>query len=243
MFGIGTSTPRAASWPGTCQVCGRWPAQPVCQPCEVRFARTLRRCRCCAAVLTADTGICGACQTLRETAALHSCVAAVDYAFPWDSLIARFKFRNEPGWAGPFADLMLRHPPASELLHSCTVLVPVPVTPQRLAERGYNQAWELVKALQQRAEPPAPSALPDALVRVRETADQHRLPREQRLHNLRGVFAAHPRQVPRLARAHVLLVDDVTTTGATLQAAAQALLHAGVARVSALVLARTPSDG
>jgi ComF family protein len=194
-------------------------------------------------VLTADTGHCGACQTRREPSALQRCVAAVDYAFPWDKLIARFKVRNEPGWDGPLAELMLRQSPASELLHTCHLLVPVPVTPRRLAERGYNQAWELAKALLQHADIPKPPALPDALVRVRETADQHELPRAQRLHNLRGAFAVHPQHVQRLAQAHVLLVDDVTTTGATLQAAAQALLQGGAAQVSALVLARTPSDG
>jgi len=193
-------------------------------------------------VLAADTGSCGACQTRLEPHSLQRCVAAVDYAYPWDSLIARFKFRNEPGWAGPLAELMLRQAPARELLRSTDLLVPVPVTPARLAERGYNQAWELVKALRRRAQLPTRAALPEGLVRVRETADQHQLPRIQRLHNLRGAFAAHPQHVHRLAQAHVLLVDDVTTTGATLHAAAQALLQAGASQVSALVLARTPSD-
>lgn len=193
--------------------------------------------------MTADTGHCGACQTRQEPTALHRCVAAVDYAYPWDNLIARFKFRNEPGWAGPLAELMLRQSPAGELLRTCHLLVPVPVTAQRLAKRGYNQAWELSKALLLRADTPKLQALPDALVRVRETADQHALPRVQRLHNLRGAFAPHPLHLPRLAQAHVLLVDDVTTTGATLQSAAQALLQGGAAQVNALVLARTPSSG
>ncbi len=173
---------------------------------------------------------------------LLTCVAVVDYAYPWDGLVARFKFRNQPGWAGPLAELMLRKPAASALMQTCTRLVPIPVTPARLAERGYHQAWELATALHQRAAPATLLALPEALVRVRETADQHLLPREQRLRNLHGAFAAHPDHVARLAQAHVLLVDDVTTTGATLQAAAQALQRAGADRVSALVLARTPSD-
>ena len=75
---------------------------------------------------------------------------------------------------------------------------------------------------------------------MRDTPDQHSLPRAQRLQNLRGAFAAHPQHRPNLAGAHVLLVDDVSTTGATLEAAAQALLDGGAARVHALVLARTP---
>jgi len=172
---------------------------------------------------------------------LHACVAAVDYAYPWDALIARFKFRQEPGWAGPFARQMLRNPAADALLSQCDLAAPVPLAPGRLAERGYNQAWELLKALQRRRSTgPRPMALADALVRLAEVPAQHRLSREQRLRNLQGVFAAHPMHAPGLQGRHVLLVDDVTTTGATLQAAAQALVHAGAARVSALVFAHTP---
>ena len=82
--------------------------------------------------------------------------------------------------------------------------------------------------------------LPQALVRLRETADQHSLPRAQRLRNLQGALAPHPGHAAAWRGGHVLLVDDVSTTGATLQAAAQCLIDGGAVRVSALVLARTP---
>ncbi len=147
----------------------------------------------------------------------------MDYDYPWDGLIARFKFRSEPGWAGPFAQQMLRLPLALALLQDCDLVVPVPLSAKRLGERGYNQAC----------------ALATALVRLGETPDQHSLGREARLRNLRGVFAAHPVHTHRLVGRHVLLVDDVTTTGATLHTAAQALQQVGAARVSALVFART----
>ncbi len=230
--------------PATCQVCGGWPAQAVCTACEQRFAAPTPRCSACAApVVSSGPGLCGACQTRKAPAALHRCVAAVDYSYPWDTLIARFKFRNEPGWAGPLAALMWRAYQAQPPSGPYDLVVPVPLTPSRLGSRGYNQAWELVKALRRQAATtatPMPPALADALLRIGEAPDQHSLPREQRLHNLRGAFAAHPLHRQRLAQAHVLLVDDVTTTGATLQTAAQALLQAGAQRVDALVLARTP---
>lgn len=185
--------------------------------------------------------MCGTCLTRETPTDLSACVAAVDYAYPWDTLIARFKFREEPGWAAPFARQMLSAPNAGALLAACDLVAPVPLTPKRLAERGYNQAWELVKALQRGSErPTALLAQPDALVRLIETPDQHSLNRQQRLLNLHGVFAAHPRHAPHLQGKHVLLVDDVTTTGATLQAAAHALRQAGATAVSALVFARTP---
>jgi ComF family protein len=170
-------------------------------------------------------------------------VAAVDYAFPWDALMARFKFRGESGWAAPLAALMLAAPGTCRLLSDTQCMVPVPLTAERLGSRGYNQAWELTKALRRQAALAGghvPAALPDALVRVLHTPDQHQLTREERLHNLKGAFVVHPAHCARISGAHVLLVDDVRTTGATLHHAAQALLHAGAHRVSALVLARTP---
>lgn len=225
--------------PGICQVCGSWPARPVCDACAERFSGPAARCSVCAAPVPEGLSRCGACLIRTEPPPVQACAAAVDYAYPWDRLIARFKFRGEPGWATPFAQLMLRAPRARDLLAQCGLMVPVPLTPTRLGERGHNQAWELLKALRRQAGLQTPAS-PDALVRLVEAADQHSLSREQRLLNLRGVFAAHPERAASLRAAHVLLVDDVTTTGATLQAAAKALLQAGAARVSALVFARTP---
>ncbi|MDO9436965.1 ComF family protein [Hydrogenophaga sp.] len=227
------------SLPGTCQVCGGWPASAVCEACARRFGSDQLRCTGCAAPSLVGDRLCGACLTQAATAPLQACVAAVDYAYPWNDLIARFKFRNEPGWAGPFARQMMGSPKAAEVLSVADLVVPVPLTRARLAHRGYNQAWELVKALR-RLLPRDKPAQPDALVRLLETPDQHTLQREQRLLNLQGVFAPHPQRIHLLQKAHVLLVDDVMTTGATLHAAAHALRQAGAAQVSALVFARTP---
>lgn len=231
--------------PGTCQVCGSWPAQPVCPACEAHHAPPDARCPQCARRLPAGTQRCGSCLAADERhtqEALHTLVAAVDYGYPWDGLIARFKFRNEPGWAGPLAALMLRQPRVAELLVAADLMAPIPVSAARLAERGYNQAWELIKALRRQSAWAAVPALAEALVRVGQAPDQHPLPREQRLHNVQGSFMAHPQHVPGLRGLHVLLVDDVCTTGATLASAARALRHAGAGRVSALVLARTSAD-
>lgn len=232
--------------PSTCQVCDRWPAQAICPACADRFAAPQRRCRVCALPLAlglAGADVCGHCQTCTEPALLRTCVAAVDYAYPWDTLIARFKFRGEPGWAGPMAALLLKNPQTVALWQQCDVAAPVPLTTERLASRGYNQAWELVKALRRAmpAETARDKTLADALLRIGEVPNQHSLTREQRLRNLQGVFVAHPFRSAEIANAQVLLVDDVSTTGATLHSAAQALLQAGAKTVQALVFARTPA--
>lgn len=162
---------------------------------------------------------------------------AVDYAYPWDGLLARFKFQSETGWARVFARQMAEAPGAAPLLAAAALIAPVPLTPRRVAERGQHPPWELVKALGAALRA---RARPDLLWRLADVPDQHGLPRAQRLENLRGVMAAHPRHADALRGQRVLLVDDVTTTGATLQEAARALRQAGAARVDALVFARTP---
>jgi ComF family protein len=225
-------------WPAVCQVCGRWPTQPVCEACVGRFALARWRCRTCATPLVVESDRCGDCLTSPMPSSLDRCLAAVDYAYPWDDLIARFKFRDEPGLAGVLAERMLATPGVQDLIVRSDWLVPVPLKSQRLMSRGYNQAWELVKALRARLTH-APAGLPDALVRLGDAPDQHSLAREQRLRNLSRAFAAAPHRVEALRGKRVLLVDDVSTTGTTLHSAALALRQAGVAQVQGLVIART----
>ena len=184
---------------------------------------------------------CGECLTRPGGPVLKACVAAVDYAYPWDGLIARFKFREEPGLAGPLAALMRDAPGAQALLQEAHAIVPIPVSRDRLAQRGYNQAWELIKALRaiETAGTGPALALPDALERMGDTPDQHRLGQDERIRNLASAFRPAAHHTERLRKAHVVLVDDVCTTGTTLRSAAESLLSAGARSVSALVLART----
>lgn len=229
--------PRMPGLPSICQVCGSWPAEPVCPACREHHAPAQGSCQCCTRPLAADVPLCGECLTAKDPPPVQRCLAAVDYHFPWDGLIGRFKFRNEPGWAIPLGDLMVQCASRQDFLTPDMLLVPVPVTPARLAERGYNQSWELCRAIGRQT---GLQTMAEALVRLGDTPDQHRLPRVQRLSNLRGAFVAHPLQVSKLAGKRVVLIDDVRTTGATLRHAGQALCQAGVAEVRALVLARTP---
>lgn len=112
-------------------------------------------------------------------------------------------------------------------------MLPLPLSRERLRQRGFNQALELARQL-------APGKTrSDVLLRLRDTPAQSALPREARLRNVRGAFGVADGQVRTVAGQHVLLVDDVMTSGATLSGAAQALRAAGAARVTALVLART----
>jgi ComF family protein len=116
-------------------------------------------------------------------------------------------------------------------------VVPVPMSARRLAERGYNQAWELARHVAAALSLPATASL---LLRPVDAAHQIELGRAERRRNLRCAFMVDPLQRALLQGCRVALVDDVMTTGATAHAAADALLRAGAAAVDVWVLARTP---
>lgn len=220
--------------PSQCAICRAWPARPVCDACVERFAQPVPRCRTCALRVPAGVAQCGAC--IRAAPPLDGCFAAVDYAYPWSHCIARFKFRQQVGWAHALAELLRHSPWAEPALERCDLVVPMPLSTERLRERGYNQALELSRRLAPRKTDPR------LLLRIRHTLPQRALNRQERLRNVRGAFLADPLHAARLHGRRVLLVDDVMTSGASLFAAAQTLRQAGAAGVSALVLARTPAD-
>jgi ComF family protein len=209
----------------------------VCRDCIARFAAPVARCRRCGLRLAAQAAQCGAC--LAEPPPFDACVVAVDYAFPWDRLIADFKFNGRVELAAPLSALRVQAiGRAGDALPS--LVVPVPLAPQRLAERGYNQAWELARRLARSLGCRADAEL---LARPLAGAHQAELGLAQRRHNLKGAFVPNPRRRVSLQGQHVAVVDDVMTSGATLREAAAALRRGGAGRVDAWVLARTPAPG
>jgi ComF family protein len=190
------------------------------------------RCQTCALPLKASARQCGAC--LRSPPPLDACHAAVPYDYPWSACIAGYKFHGNPGWASTLATLMRSAPWIEPALDQADVVVPMPLSRQRLRERGFNQSLELARQL-------AP-AKTDAtlLLRIRHTQPQNELNRAARLANVKDAFAVDPLRARKLNHTRVVIVDDVMTSGASLHAAARALRQAGAASVGAVVLARTP---
>ena len=174
---------------------------------------------------------CGAC--LREPPGLDACFAAVDYGYPWAGAIAEFKFRGDPGWAAALATLLRSTPWVEPALEAADRVLPVPLSRERLQERGFNQAALLARHI---AGAKMDAAL---LLRLFATEAQSGLPRSQRLRNLGHAFAVEPTRASALQGQRLVLVDDVMTSGASLHAAAQALRQAGAAHVTAVVFART----
>jgi len=225
----------AAAAPSRCAVCGRWPAQPVCDACAARFAPARPRCRRCALPVPEGVAECGAC--VRAPPPLDRCHAAVSYGYPWSALVSDFKFHAQPGWAAALAGLMRGTEGVAREIGHAQRLLPMPLSRERLASRGYNQALELARQL---APGKADAGL---LLRLRDTPVQTTLGRSAREANVRGAFGVEPLRQPEVRGARLLLVDDVMTSGASLYAAAAALRAAGAAEVSAVVLARTDEPG
>lgn len=229
--------------PSQCAVCHSWPSQPVCGDCLARLAPSVSRCPGCALAWAAVPGGPARCpDCLKHPLPLHACLAALDYVYPWRDLLTQFKFHQQTGWTSFFVRQMLAHSEVKAALGRLGPqdwLVPMPLSRQRLGERGFNQAWELARGLHRLGGCRA-QADPRLLLRLRETPPQSALDRQARLRNLQGVFMVDPLRSHALAGRQVLLVDDVMTTGASLAAAAQALQDAGAAGVTGVVLARTP---
>ena len=178
---------------------------------------------------------CGGC--LRDEPGIDACLVGCDYVFPWDRLIADFKFRGQLALAQALAQRLVSAVERSEGPLPALV-VPVPLAPGRLAERGYNQAWELARRV---ARTVGCRTEAQWLNRPTDGAHQARLTLAQRRLNLRGAFVLNPSRRVSLRGLHVALVDDVMTSGATLREAALVLRNAGATRVDAWVLARTPA--
>ena len=151
-------------------------------------------------------------------------------------MIIDFKFREYPGLHRFFAELLKEDPAAQALIADAAFVLPVPLATERLRERGFNQSALLAKYL-------APGRVShQTLWRLRHTAPQAGLDRALRLRNLQHSMAVNPSMSQAFRGSHVLLIDDVMTTGSTLKACTEALLEAGAKEVNCLVFARADAD-
>lgn len=227
---------------GQCAICRSWSERRVCTDCLGRYATPALRCHSCGLRLPSSPTLarrvqCGRC--LKTPPPVERCVAALDYQFPWDTLLQRFKYHLALDLREVLAERLL------QALESAGVsapdfIVPVPLSGQRLQERGYNQAHEIAKSLGRRLRL---RVEPELVLRLRDTSAQAQLDLDARAANVRGAFAAEPTRLAEIKGARVAVLDDVLTTGATVFEVARVLRQAGAAEVQAWTLARTPEPG
>lgn len=219
-----------------------FPLPTVCPVCMKR-QETLRVCDSCRAEALRKRSLYGQCQRCHSfgvySEQCRSCrewpsyfignVAVWPHQDGWQQAILDFKFRNMPWLADALAAEL-----APMLPKDYDLLVPVPLHPKRLRERGYNQSELLAKALSKQTGIP----WQDSLERVRNTPHQTGLSREQRLKNLDSAFAVkRGKRGGEVTGKRVILIDDVFTTGTTLQQCAKVLYQHGAAEILGATLA------
>jgi len=171
--------------------------------------------------------MCGAC--LKHAPHFDQTRAALRYEFPAAELLHAYKYRSQVGLARAFVGILRQSLPQN--IDVIDTLLPLPVTRARMRERGFNQAAELAKLLGQHLNLPVDLR---SLRKIRETRPQMALPWDQRRANVRGAFACDA----AIAGKSIALIDDVMTTGASVDAASRALKQAGAKTVVVWVLAR-----
>ena len=226
---VSSRLPAGLGWPTLCVVCRRRSLRRVCAPCVAAYAPAPPP------PVTATPAERGARTGERPLSAL---VAAVPFEFPWAGLVHAMKYGDRPELSQALAPLMVDALRGAIDPRQVDCLVPVPLAEARARQRGYNAPRELARHA---AGDLGLRVADDWLLRCRDTPSQARLTREARLQNLAGAFVVPSRATGQVRGRTVVLVDDVVTTGATLEAAAHALRSAGAASVIGWVLARTPA--
>ena len=213
--------------PQDCFVCGQASGDRlVCAACEAGLPYLEGpSCPLCALPM-ADGSACGACQNSPPD--FDATAAVFRYAFPVEHIVQGLKYRHRLPLAGWLADALARRLDATDI--DC--IIPLPLSAQRMKERGFNQAQELARPLARRFGLPLVS---EACLRVVHSAPQASLPWKERQANIRHAFECRA----DLAGKTIAVVDDVMTTGATLNEFARVLKRHGAVRVENWVAART----
>jgi ComF family protein len=208
---------------GSCYLCRGAARGVLCAECEGELpslpAEVCPRC----ALASPAGALCGRC--LAEPPRYDATLAAFWYRFPVDTLVQALKFRGELALAPLLASALLEKLNGDKTDY----VVPVPLSKRRLRERGYNQAAEIARRLSRRLEL-------ELCERIEDGRPQVELPLAERRKNVRGAFRVRR----ALDGASVAVVDDVMTSGATLDEIARVLKAAGASRVVNWVVARTP---
>jgi ComF family protein len=227
-----------AAVPSSCALCGCTAEKALCDGCHSQFfSRRPQRCTQCAIPLpdmAAPAAVCGDC--LAQPPAFDATIVATDYTPPIDQMVLALKFGSRLVLAPLFAQMLRDALLQARQSDLPTVLTAVPLGAQRLVERGFNQALEIAKPLSRALGIRLEAQL---VSRQRDTEAQALLHPNQRHKNIRHAFIVPSQSIDRLRGQHVGVIDDVITTGETLNELAATLKRFGAARVTNFVFART----
>jgi ComF family protein len=221
-------------WPSQCVLCGRLGVdehRDLCAGCECDLPKNHASCDVCAEPLqaTAPALTCGEC--IQRPPRFDVCLAPYRYAYPLDHMIRSLKYGGAVAHGRVLGELVATQLQAMPHDRRPQALLPVPLAAGRFRKRGYNQATVLAELLQRHLAIPLHT---NVLARTRETLEQAGLDQRARRRNIRGAFSL----VRDSSAAHVAIIDDVVTTGSTVNEIARVLKRAGVIRVDVWAVAR-----
>lgn len=217
--------------PQNCQMCAialtQYDHLNICKPCSAELPWNEQGCCPQCALPSFEGLVCGDC--LRSPPDFDATTALFTYSFPIDRMIQKLKYQSSLQLSDLFGQLLAKHcAPLSKEIR----IIPMPLHPQRLKERGFNQSLEIAKVLAKHSDLKL-----DFLIceRIKFSPPQASLPLKARIKNMKNAFACHA----NLTGQHVLLLDDVMTTGASLNELAKTCKKAGASQISCAVIART----
>lgn len=222
-----------------CILCGTASNQSFCNPCFNSLpALSIHHCSVCLKKMAANVSgnevrKCGTCLT--KPPAYNTTIAALSYTFPVDALIHALKYQAQLAIAPILAELLIGKLNPPEMPEKPALIIPMPLHPKRLQERGFNQALEIAQHVSQRINVPLSTT---SCERIKNTLPQTKLPWKSRQKNVRKAFSCQM----DLTGKHVAVIDDVMTTGATLNELAQLLRKQGATEITNWVIARVRTD-
>lgn len=183
--------------------------------------------------LISDGNLCGSC--INSPPDFDATHAVFLYAYPIDALIQRYKYGETLSLSHTFGQLMNEKIHSANNINTIDLIIPMPMHPTRLKERGFNQALEIAKVLDQLLKNNISKLDYNSVIRQTLTPPQASLPLKDRVKNIKGAFKIDN----HLTGKRIAIVDDVMTTGASLNELAKTLKQAGATHVECWVIART----
>jgi ComF family protein len=213
---------------GSCFFCLMKTKETWCKDCEYDFIREVSRCFLCARKIFHGR-VCGKC--LNHAPFYSSTEVLFNYEYPANELIKTFKFNKRPELAKVFAQLLINKLKEGNILFP-DVIVPVPLHKKRQRSRGYNQSLEIAKVISKQLGINLNSSL---CSRIKNTDPQSSLPMKRRHKNVKNAFSIIENQTPK----HIVIIDDVITTGSTINELARLFRKAGCERIDVWAIGRT----
>lgn len=222
--------------PTACIGCGKFQGYRICEKCiNLLKSHQKNRCSQCALICNEAHGICTNCEIQIPPFDQTICIDC--YGGLLTNAVHDYKYKNQVAIARGLVDAWLQIHKVNDLTSNIDLLIPVPMSSQKLNKRGFNQSWELCKSFSKKLKIATSSSI---LYRNHLESNQAQAGREERIKRLKAVFHINQNKINSIKNTRIVLVDDVMTTGATLSTIAKLLKDFGAQSVHNWVILRTP---